>query len=1238
MVLHVAISEHPEPAVDRLAEHLEFAVDDPMAPLWVAVPTSGMQRWLTLQLARRLGTSEGRCDGITANIDMPFPGALVGRILDADRVAAVEGGSELDAGPDPWQPDALALTLLEVVRQRPDDPELGPLARTGGGGGDRVEGADVAGGLSFAHARHVADLFDRYGVHRPDMVRNWSFGNDAGPDGAALTETLRWQPRLWRQLRAHIGEASPAERLPSALERIASGELDPLLPDSLFAFGLTGFPGGIAYLRVLGAMASRHNIHLFNVTPSIAFTKVLVGAAADLYLSLREGDPIPAVPPALENLDLHPLLRTWATPAAGTAAVLGWAQSESRGQIAPLEVISHQRPTDTAKPANGDDTGESEPLEPLSVANGPTLLTALHGDISANRPPRGRHRLAPDDRSVQIHSCPGPMRQVEVLRDALLHALADDPTLSEDDIVVLCPALADFEPLLDAGLGPSIDRRTRRDGGPPQLRYRIGDRSLSRISPLAEAVDALLELVGGRCAASEVLSFLSRDPVRRRFHFDDDDIATITSWVQTTGTRWGLDAEHRTRWQVPVDVTTNTWRAMLDQLLVGLAVAESDFARAPGDIAPHNTDGSIDLIGRLSEAVTAIAALERQVREPMALGRWLDLVDGTIDRFFRLDWDDLGQAESLRRSLSDLADRLPPLNAQGGLQGPAALELELADIRRVLHDTLGAQPGRTNFFSGGITITSLIPLRGVPHRVVALLGFDEEALTKRQVHGDDLVAQFPQIGDRDARADERQALLETVLMARDALIVTRNGHNLRTNQPVPAAVPLAELTDALRLTLDPDDRARFASQVEVVHPRHGFELANFRAGVAHPRQPWSFDRSARDGARAQVGRAATATSAASNPLRQPLPPLERRVIEVAELRRFLAHAPSAFASVRLGLGSLREPAKLADQLPATIDGLEGWSLGTTMLDIERHQGLDEASDSGDHRDGAERNRWEQVVRARGQLPPGTLGTKRLADLDQKVASLLTAAAARDADGPIGVDHQIDLTLANDFRIVGAVTDCRSHRCLPGPVRVTYTTYNPKMALDGWLDVVLLTLTDPSVLWCATIISRKDRSFQAHRLVVAGTTAEERYDQAHRGAQTLAELWAEGMTVPLPLTPKTSRSLSLGHFGKARSDWVRDGDGFPTEREKGAGAAIFGDTDLDELLAEDIAEVGPAQIGVVSEQLWRLVLDSSVDVDGTLEGATVGSPELLDLIAELEADTSALSASETREAAGSRNKR
>ena len=55
----------------------------------------------------------------------------------------------------------------------------------------------------------------------------------------------------------------------------------------------------------------------------------------------------------------------------------------------------------------------------------------------------------------------GRGRQVEVLRDAVLHRLAEDPDLEPRDIIVMCPDIEHFAPLIQATFGAYDE-----EGGP----------------------------------------------------------------------------------------------------------------------------------------------------------------------------------------------------------------------------------------------------------------------------------------------------------------------------------------------------------------------------------------------------------------------------------------------------------------------------------------------------------------------------------------------------------------------------------------------------------------------------------------------------------------------------------------------------------------------------------------------------------------------------------------------------
>ncbi len=93
-------------------------------------------------------------------------------------------------------------------------------------------------------------------------------------------------------------------------------------------------------------------------------------------------------------------------------------------------------------------------------------------------------------------------------------------------------------------------------------------------------------------------------------------------------------------------------------------------------------------------------------------------------------------------------------------------------------------------------------MRSIPHRVVCLLGLDDGGFPRHiERDGDDLTARDPRVGDRDARSEDRQLLLDALLAAAGHLIITYSGRDERSNQRRPPAVPVGELLDVVDRTV-----------------------------------------------------------------------------------------------------------------------------------------------------------------------------------------------------------------------------------------------------------------------------------------------------------------------------------------------------------------------------------------------------------------------------------------------------
>ncbi len=651
-----------------LGEVLSATPSDPMEQDLVAVPSSGMRTWLALQLAEHLGAGPDGGDGVSANIDYPFPGALRRLVLEA---GAADGRS-------PWELERLVWAILEVTDDRagPADPV------------PRVLSDPPIGSSRYATARRIADLFDRYHVQRPSMIEAWVLGNDIDGVGSELAAHHRWQPALWRAVRELLGVPSPPELLSSQLAALQSGELLVDLPDRVCVFGMSLLPGGPGFIDLAASLGVRREVHLFVVEPSALLRARF--AASD------------ARPPAPGSQRLrsemepasalrHPLLRSWGRLHYETASVL--ADAMGSGVF---------------------DDVSSTPAEVRPVG-GPedTLLSRLQDGIrndtrpTADLVPVGDAAGVVDD-SVEFHACHGPTRQVEVLRDTLLRLLCDHPHLQEDDILVVCPELESMAPMVEATFGASARTgSTVADPSRVSLRYRLADRSLGTSVPLVSALTALLDLLSGRFGAPAVLDFIALEPVRYRLGFSDEDLATVTQWAMDSHVRWGLDPEARVDHGVPAVISTNTWQAGTERLLLGSAIeATLPGARLPseavGDVLAISIEGSdVSTAGRLGDLLWRLGELAEAVSSDHPLSDWIELIANAVEDLFDLPREDLWQLDRLRRTLGEIAESATHVGTEGdrtpsGRQRDSAspTPLSLLDVRRLLAERLGGIEGR----------------------------------------------------------------------------------------------------------------------------------------------------------------------------------------------------------------------------------------------------------------------------------------------------------------------------------------------------------------------------------------------------------------------------------------------------------------------------------------------------------------------------------------------------------------
>lgn len=609
-----------------------------------------------------------------------------------------------------------------------------------------------------------------------------------------------------------------------------------------------------------------------------------------------------------------------------------------------------------------------------------------------------------------------------------------------------------------------------------------------------------MELVAGRFEVPAVLDFLALAPVRQRFRFDDDGLSTIAEWVAGTEVRWGFDPRQRAGFGIPEVIVSNTWQAALDRLVLGATVHDDDRHLAVGGIAPLGVEGGdVEVLGSLAEAMRRLADLAERTRDTLPVEGWIALVRQATADVLAAPPDAAWQMEGLHRILAEVLDAA----TRQGATSP--VPLTFGDIRRLFDEQLKGKVGRPDFFRGGVTVTSMTPLRWVPFRVVCILGMDQASFGSPAPAADDLIAAASRPGDRDPRAEARQALLEAVLAAGDHLVVVRDGRDVRTNQEIPRSLVAAELFEAVLSLDEAEQRPALAEDLEVRHPRHPFDEKCFVDGALGEVGPWGFDPSDLEGARARRSR-----SAGARPfLVDPLPSGHREVIDLSDLHSFLKNPVAAFVAQALEARLPRREERLSTVLPVSLDALEKWKVGDRML-TARLAGMDIRA-------------WVEFERARGTLPPGVLEDELVDGLAAVVSAIASESIIRGVRPGPSEPYEVDVELADRTRVVGTVP-LRLDPATPGPARVQYSKVRAIHHLAAWLDLMVLSASDPATPWRSVVVGRSSNPnvvVESVALVPAASSAADGLGPT-AGLEVAVDCYRRGMREPIPLFPVLSR--------------------------------------------------------------------------------------------------------------------
>jgi exodeoxyribonuclease V gamma subunit len=376
--------------------------------------------------------------------------------------------------------------------------------------------------------------------------------------------------------------------------------------------------------------------------------------------------------------------------------------------------------------------------------------------------------------NIELHSCHGNRREIEVLKDEVLRFLDNHPDAEVSDILILVPDADEYAPLLETHFS---EKNTSENQSLPLSRLHRKQSQLNEHSLIC-----LLDLLNSSFKPSSVVDVMSLEPVKTHFEFNDDDIDLIEDWILSNRIYRGMGDTFNGPF---------SWQKAVNQLIAG-AVMAPDYLESFSGLVPVvelSTGDEMALAAKFSSFIHALKNVTEEIETDETPEKWLALVE-KMCRELIIDPENENKEPSIFKTLARLKEHIA--YSEGKKTVPFSL------FRNWLKEQVNTSNSSSSRFGQGITVSTYIPYRSVPFRLIAILGLNEGVFPRRAVRPEfDLIYKEPKTGDRIQSDDDTYLFYEILSSASDHLHISYKGQDLRSEMDRLPSMLVQQLKESL---------------------------------------------------------------------------------------------------------------------------------------------------------------------------------------------------------------------------------------------------------------------------------------------------------------------------------------------------------------------------------------------------------------------------------------------------------
>ena len=700
--------------------------------------------------SRWLGDQISIINGINAQTRFPFPGSYLQKIVNEILELKPEQSETINF----WKSDCMVWHIINQLPELLKKEEANSLKEWLGKQSSNNGELNID---KWQLAKSIAQAFDDYIFYRPDLIMDWYNPEIKNKElFRNLPPESKWQPILFRLILKSINVDPFSIQVKKAIQLLKQKDIPSKnLPKQLKIFGVSSLaPIQIDFLQ---ALSGSIDIQIYLLTP-----------CQDLWQRCLERR--------------HRLGDDWGNPLNSSLLFTSPKLEAIFGRLGAEFQQLLEGSGDYQLGISRDEELFALPKEmSINRLQKPSILEQLQEKLVLQESSITLER-SKTDASLKFIECPGFRRQVQIVRDQIIQLFAKDKTLEPRDILIMTPQVERFAPLISSVFNDINSTNV-------EIPWRITDRSQENIPGLSKYVLELLDTASQRFTATNLDNLLSNQALQKQQFLNQDEVNELSNHLQNTGFRWGIDSQERN------GDNPHSLHWCLERWILGLVFPANKHSVC-GNIAPFSAGIDPNKIAKWWELLVTIQNQIREIRIPKTVLKWTELLKKILHESF----GDGGEWSTEYISFLHVLENWKQISSN------CELKLSCDVVQDILNDELAIESGRFGHRSGSLTISAIEPMRAIPHRVIVLMGLDENQFPRQEIRASfHLLEHRRQLGDPKCSDKDRYVLLEALMSSRENLIITWNSRNEKTGEKLETSNPIQQWLDYLANELNPND-------------------------------------------------------------------------------------------------------------------------------------------------------------------------------------------------------------------------------------------------------------------------------------------------------------------------------------------------------------------------------------------------------------------------------------------------